>query len=80
MYRKATYAVGGGNLCQATEQDGVTTVMTRENGRIVRRKITSGGKVFGLRAVSYGDAYFEFPCGRVEIVGEEINFESAFGA
>ena len=33
------------------------------------------GKIFGARAVSYADAYFEFADSTVEILGEEIIYD-----
>lgn len=71
MYKKALVSVCGGALCQATG-DNPVTVITRENGRIIRRSLQpAGGKVFGARTVSFADAYFTYPFGTVEILGED---------
>lgn len=71
MYKSALVAVCGGTLCQATG-DNPVTIITRENGRLIRRKmLPAGGKIFGARTVSYADAYFSYPFGSVEILGEE---------
>ena len=80
MYKKALYSVGGGELCQASEADGVISVRIRENGRILRRYMTRpNGKIYGARAVSYADAYFEFPFATLEIMGEEKIYEHKTG-
>lgn len=80
MYKKALYSIGGGELCQAVESGGMITVLTRENGRILRRQMTRpNGKVYGARAVSYADAYFEFPFGTMEIMGEEVAYVDKTG-
>lgn len=80
MFRKALIAIGGGRLCHATAQNDGYVVLTRENGRIIRRQLTAGGKVFGARQVGYGEAYFEFPFATVEILGEEITYTDKQGA
>ena len=47
-----------------------------EGGKTVRRQIAlPSGKIFGARAVSYADAYFEFADSTVEILGEEIIYD-----
>lgn len=75
MYKKALISVGGGMFCQATANDEGLTIITRENGRMIRRQMTaSGTKAFGGRAVSYADAYFEFPFATVEVMGEEVMY------
>lgn len=80
MFKKPLYKIGAGRLCQAIERDGVTTVLLCDNGRITERKLTGGGKVFGARTISYGDAYFTFPCATVEIKGEEIIYADKAGS
>lgn len=76
MYRKPLYTLGTGAFCQAATVNGNVTVITRENGRIIRRQMSlPGGKIFGARAVSYADAYFEFPFATLEVLGEETVYE-----
>ena len=79
MYRKALYSVSAGELFHATEEsDGIITVITREDGRIIKRMFNrTGGKVFGARAVSYADSYFTYPFGTAEVLGEEIIFAAS---
>ena len=77
MYKKALYTLCNGTLCQATASSDGMTVVTRENGRMIRRTVSGRGKVYGARAVSYADAYFEFPHGTMEILGETIIYDKA---
>ena len=72
MYKKATVFVGSGKLCQATATENGTLVTVHDGNRVVRRQMQHSGKVFGARAVSYADAYYEFPTGTMEVWGEEI--------
>ena len=76
MFREPLYFICNGACLQAVqsgEED--ITVIAREDGRIIRRKVgISAGKQYGARCVSYGDAYFEFPFGTVEILGEEMAY------
>lgn len=77
MYKKPLISVGGGALCQATATDTGALVITREGGRMVKRQMSlPGGKVFGARAVSYGEAYFEFPFATLEMIGEEVVYHA----
>ena len=71
MYGKGLIAVCGGELCQAIGTESGTTLIVREDGRLVRREMT-GNKVSGGKIVGYGDAYFEFPFATVTVWGEEI--------
>ena len=76
MYKKAQYAVGSGTFCQSRGNDDGVSVITRENGRIIRRIISlPNGKIFAARAVSYADYYFEVGGGTLEILGEEIIYD-----
>ena len=76
MYKKPLYKVCSGSLVQASVSGGDAVVVTRENGRILRRQMSLPvGKVYGARAVSYADAYFEFPFATLEVIGEERIYE-----
>ena len=76
MFKKALYSLCTGTLCQATETTDGTSLVTRENGRMVRRTVNTSGKAYGARAVSYADAYFEFPFATMEIIGDEYIYEN----
>ena len=73
MFREPLYFICNGAYCQAVQNDETDlTVIAREDGRMIRRKVgLTAGKQYGARSVSYADAYFEFPFGTVEILGEE---------
>lgn len=76
MYKRALYSVCNGAFCHSVKTDGGVLLFTREGGKTVRRQIAlPSGKVFGARAVSYADAYFEFVDSTVEILGEEIIYD-----
>ena len=75
MFREPLYFICNGTCCQAVQNGEEITVIAREDGRMIRRKVgLSAGKQYGARCVSYGDAYFEFPFGTVEILGEEMTY------
>ena len=77
MYKKALYSIGSGTFCQSRGNDNGVSVITRENGRMIRRTITlPNGKIFAARAVSYADYYFELGSGTLEILGEEIIYDN----
>ena len=77
MFKTPLYFICNGTCCQAIESGGEVTLIAREDGRILRRKIgKASGKQYGARAVSYADAYFEFPFGTVEVLGEEMTYEA----
>ncbi|MDE6399211.1 MAG: hypothetical protein K2L51_07810 [Clostridiales bacterium] len=78
MYKKPLISVSGGELCQATATDAGAIIITREGGRMVKRQmLLPSGKVFGARAVSYGDAFFEFPFATLEMIGEEVVYNAS---
>ena len=75
MFREPLYLICNGSCLQAVQDGEELTVIAREDGRIIRRKVgIAAGKQYGARCVSYGDAYFEFPFGTVEILGEEMTY------
>ena len=76
MFKEPLYFICNGTCCQAVQSDeNELTVIAREDGRMIRRKVgLAAGKQYGARCVSYGDAYFEFPFGTVEIFGEETAY------
>lgn len=77
MFKAPLYFICNGTCCQAIENGQDITLIAREDGRILRRKIgKASGKQYGARTVSYADAYFEFPFGTVEILGEEMTYET----
>lgn len=76
MYKKTLYYVCEGKLCHASAAADGMTVITEENGRLIRRKMTSGGKAFGARPASYGSGYFEFAECTVEIIGDDVRYKS----
>lgn len=77
MYKKPLVSLGAGTLCQLTATDTGALVVSREGGRTVQRQILlPGGKVFGARAVGYGEAYFAFPFATLQIVGEEKVYDA----
>ena len=81
MFKTPLYFICNGTCCQAIENGQDVTVIAREDGRMIRRKIgKAAGKQYGARCVSYGDAYFEFPFGTVEILGEEMTYEKKVSA
>lgn len=76
MYKKALYRVCEGELCHAAQNGDNVIILSREGERIIRRQMdAAGGKIFGARAVSYADSYFEFPFATLEVIGEEIVYE-----
>lgn len=76
MYKKALYGIGNGTFCQSRGNADGISVITRENGRMIRRILTlPNGKIFAARAVSYADYYFELNGGSLEILGEEIIYD-----
>lgn len=80
MFKEPLYFICNGECCQAIESGLDVTLIVREDGRILRRKVgTAAAKQYGTRAVSYADAYFEFPFGTVEILGEEVTYEQKTG-
>ena len=75
MYKKNLYYVCSGEVCQAYADGENTVLITRDEGRILRRMMT-GGKAYGAREVSYADGYFESATGCAEILGNEITVRS----
>ena len=71
MYKKNLYYVCSGEVCQAYADGKNTVLITRDDGRILRRMMT-GGKAYGARGVSYADGYFESETGCAEVIGREI--------
>ncbi len=75
MFRAPLYRVCGGECCQVLDSGDAVQLIVREDGRMIRRMLEKkAGKQYGVREVSYADAYFEFPSATVEMVGEELLF------
>lgn len=79
VYKNALIAVCDGGLCRAEERDGAVVMTTKENGKIVSRRMTRGGKVFGARVIGYADACFDFPFADIGVAGEDIVYEDKTG-
>ena len=75
MYKKNLYLVCAGELCQAYLKGENTVLVTRDNGRILRRLMT-GGKAYGARTVSYADAYYESESKAVEALGNQFTISN----
>ena len=71
MFKKNLYYVCPGEVCQAYADGENTVLITRDDGRILKRLMT-GGKAYGARKVSYADGYFESETAAAELLGNQI--------